>query len=45
MCIALDESYAKAWMRRAMARTKLGKTREAIEGMVHVTIVMLFDLC
>lgn len=40
-CIALDESYTKAWMRRAIARTELDRTREAIDGMVHLVYSVL----
>ena len=33
MAIALDDSYVKAYFRRGTARTKLGKLKEAKEGL------------
>ena len=33
MAIALDDSYVKAYLRRGTARTKLGKLKEAKEGL------------
>ena len=33
MAIALDDSYVKAYLRRGTARIKLGKSKEAKEGL------------
>jgi len=33
VALALDDSYVKAYLRRGTARTKLGKLKEAKEGL------------